>query len=111
MVKLTVAEAMVIYSYLVEINQWGNVRDEIKSQLSTSKNIDPVAWFKMRIECPILDKTTKKCKAYPVRPIFCSTHFVTSDSKACDPWYTGNKPYKPEPMGELYDLTMKRIND
>lgn len=111
MVQLTVVEAMVIYSHLVETNQWQHVQKILKEQIKLSKNTDPTSWFKMRIECPVLDTKTKLCRAYKVRPVFCSTHFVKSDAEACDPWYTGSVDYDPEYMKELYELTMKRIRE
>lgn len=109
MVRLTVAEAIVMYSHLVETKKWGEVHDEAVKQLRTSKNVDPTAWFKMRIECPVLDKKTKLCSAYAVRPAFCSTHFVKSSPETCDPWYVGSKPYQPDYMEDLYKQATKLI--
>lgn len=108
--QITVAEAMVIYSYLLDNGQWGVVRDKIKNQVSISFNIDPTTWFKMKIECPVLDSETKLCRAYKVRPIFCSTHFVKSDPAACDPWYIGNAPYTPTYLNRVYTDAMKSIH-
>lgn len=111
MVRLTIAEAMVIYSYLVEIGQWGEVHDLTVDQLKISKNVDPTAWFKMRIECPILDRTTKLCRAYKVRPPFCSTHFVKSSPEVCDPWYVGSEKYESDYMEKIFEKAMIRIGE
>lgn len=111
MVRLTVAEAMVIYSHLIEIKQWGEVQKKLKEQVELSKTVDAVAWFKMRIPCPVLDEETKTCRAYAVRPIFCSTHFVLSDPEVCDPWYVGSKVYNPDYKKSIYDEAVQRIGE
>lgn len=111
MVKLTVAEAMIIYSYLIEKNEWAEVQTKAREQIKISKNVDPTTWFKMRIGCPVLDDDKKTCRAHQVRPPFCSTHFVKSSPEACDPWYVGNESYEPAYLEDIYKTAMKRIGD
>lgn len=111
MVRLTVAEAMILYSYLVEKGEWAEVQAAARKQIKISKNVDPIAWFKMRIECPVLNTETKTCRAYKVRPPFCSTHFVTSEPRACDPWYTGKAKYEPAYLENIYKVAMERIQN
>jgi hypothetical protein len=63
----------------------------------------------MRIECPVLDSNTKMCSAYEVRPPPCSTHFVKSNSEACDPWSLKPIEYKSAGMTEIYDKYEREI--
>lgn len=85
MVKITIAEGMIIYDHLVSTKQWEKVGVEARKQLEIVKNSDPLSWFSMGIECPVLDKKKKTCKAYLVRPAMCASHFVKSNPDLCDP--------------------------
>ena len=65
-----------------------------------SMECDTMAWYKMQIPCPVLENN--ECLAYNVRPITCSTHFVTSNPKACDPFSTDNLICESYDMHDLY---------
>lgn len=85
MIKTTIAEGLIIYDYLKTKNLWKEIGVEARKQLNIVKNSDQLSWFSMGIECPVLDKEKKTCRAYHVRPIMCASHFVKSDPALCDP--------------------------
>ncbi len=101
MVQITIAEAIIIYDYLLKNHKWDEVSSRCKELLSISKNSNPISWSKMNILCPVLDPEKKLCLAYKFRPPSCSTHFVTSNPKACDPWNYEKLEYNNEQMNDL----------
>lgn len=107
MLPITIAEALVMHEYLLKKKQWLEVREKAREQAKIAKNASMVTWTKMNIKCPVLSEEGL-CKAYMVRPPLCSTHFVKSDPRACDPWATGNYKYDPVQMNDLHDLFVKK---
>lgn len=101
MISVTVAEATVIYDHLVSAGTWGAVRSEARNQASEARKADPLAWFKMNRPCPVLERDSRLCLAYKVRPAACSTHFVTSDPDLCGPWSATSGRYEPADMDDL----------
>src|SRR5580704_3221587 len=87
-IYLTIAEAIIIHEYAKKSGNWPEIENRAKAIMALARDTPPVAWFKMNIMCPILDPITKLCTTYETRPPACSTHFVTSDPKLCDPWHT-----------------------
>lgn len=91
-IPITLAEASVIRDSLIKSKKWSQVLQKSRD-LSVYDDIDAVTWFKMNIKCPVLDVDTGKCMAYEVRPVICSTHFVSSDPNSCSPWEFGHMNY------------------
>jgi len=95
------AEAIIIYEYLRSRDQWIKVKKRSQDQFKTAQLTDPLSWFKLNISCPVLGPD-KLCTAYQIRPAMCSTHFVTSDPKVCDPWGAGPGEYEAIDFDDLY---------
>lgn len=95
------AEAIIIYEKLKSDKRWDEVKTRAQAQLPIIGKTDPLSWFKLNISCPVLG-TDKKCLVYQVRPAMCSTHFVLSDPKLCDPWGVGAGKYEPLDLDALY---------
>jgi Fe-S-cluster containining protein len=107
--EVTVAEASVVVSHLKGRGGWREVRDEAKAQVPVAKVTPPSAWFKLNIKCPVLDRGTGLCRAHPVRPPACSTHYATSDPSACDPWSSSQSEYRPVVLGDVFAEAQKEI--
>jgi Fe-S-cluster containining protein len=95
------AEAIIIHDYLVRTNSWDKIKEKSRSQIEILKNSNPTSWFRMNIGCPILED--ELCKAYPVRPPECSTHFVKSNPELCHPWSAQSGKYEKFDMVDLFD--------
>lgn len=114
MVHITVAEAIILREHLLSTNEWADVRVLATEQTAISRNVHPLAWLEMNIPCPILNRDTKMCRAYPVRPPVCSTHFVTSKPELCDPWSTEDGEFKLADQTDLvekFDKSLEREID
>jgi Fe-S-cluster containining protein len=109
MVRITMAEAAILYEKLVQDKLWLEVKKEARSQFAIAKDADPVAWFKTNRPCPVLDRQKNLCKAYSVRPAACSTHFVISKPELCDPWSTAAGTYVSADMDDLLEKFTKRV--
>lgn len=97
---ITIAEAIVLIDFLKKNGRWDRVKSAAESQQDTAINIRPVAWFKMGLACPILHDGV--CDAYPVRPIVCSTHFVTSRPEMCGSTSTASGDYESCEMPDVH---------
>lgn len=111
MIYVSVAEALIVYDYLKTHKIWDETKRRCINLIELTKKSSPLSWFKMRIECPVLDPDTKMCGAYEVRPPPCSTHFVTSKSEACDPWSLKPIKYRPAGMADIYEKYEKDITN
>jgi Fe-S-cluster containining protein len=110
MIYVSVAEALIIYDHLKTNKLWDETKKRCIDLIKITQKSSPLSWFKMRIECPVLDPKTKMCSAYEVRPPPCSTHFVKSNPDGCDPWSLKPIEYKSAGMTELYDKYEKDIS-
>lgn len=99
----TVAEALLVVEHLMANGTWDEVKERAAEIAPTARSSNPLSWFKMNLKCPVLDRKTGLCMAWPVRPPACSTHFVTSDPKLCDPWSGGGADYAALEFDDLYD--------
>lgn len=109
LVYISMAEAILIYEYLVENGSWQVVATAARKQFQLAQQTDPLAWFKMDIKCPILDQKNGTCLAYKMRPAKCSTHFVTSNPAVCDPWNPVGGRYESVDMVDLQMEFEKRL--
>lgn len=109
--QISVAEGIIIYDNLRHNQKWMEVRKRAKEQLPLIKDVSPIAWFKSNIKCSILNPDTKLCLAYRVRPAVCSTHFVVSDSKLCDPWLNGSGKFETLDFNDLYFKFRSRLEN
>ena len=91
-ILVTLAEAVVLVEFLKENDKWEKVKEIAEGQRQIQA--EPLVWFKLGIPCPILS-SDGLCNAYLVRPVVCSTHFVTSAPEACSPMSTSLNPYEP----------------
>jgi len=104
LIHVLIAEAIIIYEYLKTQKQWQAVRERARAQFEFLKdNPHPIVWFKMGKQCPVLDPETKTCMAYSTRPIACAIHFVLSNPKTCDPYYTGGEEYQALDFNNLFN--------
>jgi len=110
-VQITVAEALIIYQYLLKKKIWKDIKIECKRLLPLDEATDYVTWFSMKLICPILDKKTNTCQAYIVRPVKCSTHFVKSDPKACDPLNIESHSYEPLIQEDIFKEHYEKLFD
>lgn len=110
LVYVSLAEAIIMQEYLVKNKTWESVREDVETLLPLLENAQPVTWFQMNQACPVLDKTTRLCRAYEVRPTPCSVHFVTSDPALCDPWSTVKGEYKPLTFTDLHEEFLTKLN-
>lgn len=111
MIHITVAEALVMWTYLSNDNKLKEVLKRAEELISISRITNHTSWFKMKLVCPILDPKTKLCLSYAVRPSACSIHFVSSDPSICDPWNTEIGIYKSESMTDLYQNFRKILEN
>ena len=88
MIILSLAEAVIIQEHLSKSGKWEAVRTRAETLMPLMENANPVSWFQMNQACPVLNPQSGACEAYEVRPTPCSTHYVNSDPKLCDPWST-----------------------
>lgn len=102
LVYVSIAEAVIILDHLKLNGIWDETKNRCIALLKITQKSSPVSWFKMRIECPVLDPKTKTCTAYDVRPPPCSTHFVKSDPEGCDPWSLKPVEYELAAMSDIY---------
>lgn len=109
LVYITIAEAIIIQEYLQKAGVWDKVRAQAEELAGRSMALPILTWFKMRLSCPVLDRTTSTCMAYEVRPSICSTHFVTSPKELCDPWNMSGGQFQPEDFDDLQELFVKRL--
>jgi Fe-S-cluster containining protein len=109
MIHISVAEALVILGSLRDSGDWPDVKKRCLEQRETAYQAGPVSWFKMNIPCAVLKPSDRTCSAYRVRPSVCSTHFVRSDPKVCDPWAQSSDPYNPLQMEDIHDGFMKAM--
>lgn len=86
LIHITIAEAIVMLDNLRTTKKWETVKSDCVNIYKISMQSEPLTWFKMNIQCPVLDKNTNSCNAYQVRPTPCSTHWVCSPPDLCDPW-------------------------
>lgn len=102
LVFLTVAECLILYESLVASGDWKAASIRARDQWRDASATNPLAWFKMNRKCPVLDPGTQRCLAYPVRPSFCSTHFVTSSPRSCDPWSQDGGAFQPVDFDDIH---------
>lgn len=108
-IRISVAEAVIIYEHLRLSNKWFEVKLRAQRQFETAQITDPLSWFKLNIPCPVLSPD-KLCLAYNVRPALCSTHFVTSHPRLCDPWGSGLGAFKSVDLDDLYGKFKAKIS-
>ena len=108
LIKLTMAEAFIIYEYLKSNDLWDKVKIKAEDQLPTIKNSNDVTWFMMNKPCPVLNKHNN-CLAYKVRPILCSTHFVKSDPILCDPLNMDVGKYESIQFNDFVEDFLKKL--
>jgi len=95
--------------YLVKNGTWNGVKKRAQEVAGRSMTTPIMAWFKMKISCPVLDPVNKLCQGYQIRPAICSTHFVTSPVELCDPWATSPGQYQLADMDDLLALFLKNL--
>lgn len=100
-IRISTAEAVIIYEYLRSNKNWLSVKKKSQDQFDIIQVTDPMAWFKLNIPCPVLG-SDQSCLAYAVRPAICSTHFAASDPKLCSPWGAGQEIYEAIDFDDLY---------
>jgi Fe-S-cluster containining protein len=66
----------------IRTQQW-HEWDKTRQGRHHATHIDEKSTFSAYHYCPIL--VEGKCRAYPMRPLICRTHFVCSDPRACRP--------------------------
>jgi hypothetical protein len=109
LVEITMAEAVLIYQHLQDTKQWDSVRTMARSQAAVAKTIAPLVWFKMNRKCCVLDTEKSTCRAYAVRPAWCSIHFVSSPPECCSPWSSTQGLYIPTDFLDLFTEFRKRM--
>lgn len=102
LVSLTVAECLILYESLTASGDWKEVSARAREQWRDASAVNRLAWFKMNRKCPVLDPGTNECLAYAVRPSFCSTHFVTSSPKSCEPWSPEGGNFQPLDFDDIH---------
>jgi hypothetical protein len=100
MIYITVAEAIVIQEHLEKSGRWADVLRKCLAVLDSVRNSNPMSWFRMNSECPVL--SDDDCLAYSVRPVTCSVHFALSDPKLCHPWSTEAGEYSPVELEDVF---------
>ena len=109
LVKVTMAEALIMYEHLLSTGRWPEVRGRAEAHMPEVLSVSPSAWFLMNKKCPVLDPKTSRCLGYPVRPILCSTHFVKSSPDLCDPHGIAPGRYEPVQFNDLVEAFLKRM--
>lgn len=105
---VTLAEAMVIMKSLKESGKWDDVRDRSLKQLKHVRSVNRVPWFLLRMACPLLEEDGR-CRSYGLRPVRCSTHFVTSNPSLCGPLHNGGGKYEPLVMEDVREKFRERL--
>lgn len=105
MITVTVAEAIVIQDYLEKAGSWDDVLKKCLGMLSRVRDANPVSWFRMNVECPVLHEDS--CRAYVVRPAACSVHFALSGPALCHPWATEPGEYAPVELEDVFERFQK----
>jgi hypothetical protein len=106
MVHVTVAEAIVIQQHLEKTGRWEDVSKKCLEMLSQVRDANPLSWFRMNVECPVLSGDA--CLAYSVRPATCSVHFARSNPALCHPWSTEPGEYRPVELEDVF-LEFQRV--
>ncbi len=88
-IEITMAEAFLLYSNLEDTGEWESIKKECLN-LQKFTSLDPSVWFKSEISCPLLDRESNLCRVYSLRPVVCSSHFVTSNPDSCSPSSSSN---------------------
>jgi len=109
LVKVTMAEALIMYDHLLESGEWVGVRARAEAQMPEAMEASPAAWFMMGRRCPVLRPESGTCLAYPVRPALCSTHFVRSNPGLCDPHAVVQGKYEPVQFNDLVEAFLKKM--
>lgn len=109
MIKVTMAEALIMYEHLVTSGRWPEARARAEAQMPEVMEVGPPAWYMMNRKCPVLDPGTSKCMAYPVRPALCSTHFVKSNPALCDPHTVVAGRYEPVQFNDLVETFLRKM--
>jgi hypothetical protein len=94
-IYVTLAEAIIIYREIKKKKILQEVLKDCKKNESIVSETDANSYFVMKIPCPLLNTKTNSCRVYSVRPVGCSTHWVLSSPKLCDPWNSTNAQYRP----------------
>lgn len=102
LVRTTVAECVILYEALVASGDWKEVSMRARDQWRDASDANPLAWFKMNRKCPVLNPKTMTCLGYAVRPTFCSTHFVTSNPRSCEPWSQSEGSFQPVDFDDIH---------
>lgn len=111
MLTISIAEALILYDYLVETKKWPEVKSRAEAQFVLAQEVNPLSWFKMNIKCPILDLASSQCLAYPVRPPKCSSHLVTSPPEGCDPWSLKQVRYEKIETDDILEEFKKELEN
>lgn len=106
---ITLAEAAVISDHLKRSGKWEKVMARAEELREVAVLANPRAWYKMDISCPIL--VDNLCTAYPVRPVACSAHFVTSDPELCRATSTAVGLYNKKNFSEVHSMFEKAFNE
>lgn len=109
MIFVSLAEALVIHQHLVERKEWEVVKAAANLLLPFLENSRPSTWFQMNQACPVLDRESRTCRAYEVRPTPCSAHFVVSKPELCDPWSTEPGNYESIDFVEIHDEFVNKL--
>lgn len=108
LIKVTMAEALILYDYLYSHDNWQEVKERAEAQLDTIKLSSAATWFMMNKPCPVLGKNLQ-CLGYPVRPVLCSTHFVLSDPTLCSSHNLGSGKYEEIQFNDLVESFLHRL--
>lgn len=114
-IRVPRAEAEVIVEWLLRdaVYLVNNLKTRLASWLAwyrteypklLASDVDPAdAFYSYGPQCPAL--VDDACSIYPVRPVVCRTHFVTSPPDACRP--SGDPAYLDESTKPVIDLLLK----
>lgn len=108
MVHITVAEAVVMQEYLEKAGRWQAVFVKCTQVLASVRDANPLSWFRMNIECPVLEGDS--CQAYAARPPVCSVHFARSKPELCHPWSTEPGEFLPVELDDVYEDFLKVLH-
>ena len=88
--------------YLQQNQIHTELAEQIRVHLEGFKQRNPRYYFDQKIPCVFLDKSTKECRVYDVRPATCRSHHVATDPTLC------SSDNKDQPVGRI---DMDKINN
>jgi Fe-S-cluster containining protein len=98
---LQVPEGLILADAILRRKDWKGIGRDLRAQakLVCDPQLTHEKYFQSRLVCPLLDKRTKECIFYDVRPAACRTHLVCTPREICGDHSPKPRPQVASPLG------------